>query len=162
MSTTSPARLREYRPADAPAMAQLYFDSARTLGPRRYTPEQVQAWAPAPKDPAIVRARAEDGRVTLVAVDDQDAVAAYGDLEADGHIDHLYCRPDMAGSGVAGAVLDALIARAQAAGTPRLYVEASELARSLFERKGFTVVARRDFQINGVAIHNYAMERRLA
>ena len=96
---------------------------------------------------------------TLVAVDDADQVIAYGDLEADGHIDHLYCSPEAAGSGAAGAVLDALLARAE--GLPRLYVEASELARGLFERKGFVVERRRDFEIRGVAIHNYAMARRL-
>ena len=44
---------------------------------------------------------------------------------------------------------------------PRLYVEASELARRLFLRKGFTVVTRRDFAVGGVMIHNYAMEKRL-
>ncbi|NEX94416.1 GNAT family N-acetyltransferase [Caulobacter sp. 17J65-9] len=151
--------LRPYRPDDAPAMAQLYFDSARTLGPRRYTPEQVAAWAPAPADPASFRVRAEDGRTTLVAVDAQGAVAAYGDLEPDGHVDHLYCRPDMAGAGVAEQVLDALISHAQATGVRSLYVEASELARSLFERKGFEVVERRDFVLRGVPIHNYAMRR---
>jgi putative acetyltransferase len=151
--------IRPYRDADAEAMARLYYDSARTLGARRYSPEQVAAWAPAPLDPADVRRRAADGRITLVAVDDADQVIAYGDLEADGHIDHLYCSPDAAGSGAAGAVLDALLARAE--GLPRLYVEASELARGLFERKGFVVERRRDFEVRGVAIHNYAMARRL-
>jgi len=151
--------IRRYQPGDAAQMARLYFESARQLGPRRYSQEQVEAWAPAPADPAVVHARASDGRLTLVATDARGDVIGYGDLEANGHIDHLYCRPDAAGKGVAGAILDGLVAEAASRGTPRrLHVEASELARGLFERKGFTVVARRDFEVRGVPIHNYAME----
>lgn len=153
--------IRRYQPADAPQMAELYFESARRLGVRRYSPEQVEAWAPAPADPATVQARAGDGRLTLVALNAKGEVIAYGDLEADGHIDHLYCRPDAAGRGVASALLDALVAQAVADGRERLHVEASELARGLFERSGFVVLHRRDFQVRGVPIHNYAMERLL-
>jgi putative acetyltransferase len=154
-------RIREYRPGDAPQIARLYFDSVRGLGPRRYTAEQVTAWAPSLADPAAVHARASDGRTTLVAVDEADAVLAYGDLQPDGHIDHVYGRPDVAGTGVAAALLDALLARARQAGMSRLFVEASELARGLFERRGFTLTHRRDFELRGVAIHNYALERQL-
>ena len=47
-------------------------------------------------------------------------------------------------------------------GLTRLYVKASEAARRLFEHKGFSVTERCDFVLDGVAIHNYAMEKRLA
>ena len=153
---------RPFEPTDAEAMGRLYFDSVRGLGGRRYSQAQVEAWAPAPLPPEQVRARAGDGRLTLLALDAAGQVAAYGDLEADGHIDQLYARPDAVGTGVAGEVLDRLIAAARAAGTTRLYVEASELARPLFERKGFDLVRRRDFEVRGVAIHNYAMALMLA
>jgi putative acetyltransferase len=157
----SPFAIRDYEAEDAPQIARLYYDSARTLGLRRYSPEQVAAWAPAPADPALVHARAGDGRTTLVAVGPSGDLLGYGDLETDGHIDHLYCGPDAAGRGVAPALLQALLGRAESAGLPRVFVEASELARGLFERHGFRLVARRDFEVRGVPIHNYAMERRL-
>src|SRR6185437_14968862 len=134
----------------------------QALGPRRYTPEQVAAWAPKPPDPADVRTRALDGRTTLVAIDASGEMVAYGDLEPSGHIDHIYCRPDAAGRGVAEALLDELVARAVRTGAPKLHAEVSELARGLFERKGFVLLRRRDFELRGVAIHNYAMERPLA
>jgi putative acetyltransferase len=91
----------------------------------------------------------------------QDKVVAWGDLEMDGHIDHLFCRPEVAGAGVAPHLLDQLVAHATSAGISTLYTEASELARGLFERKGFGLVRRRDFELRGVAIHNYAMVRSL-
>jgi putative acetyltransferase len=40
-------------------------------------------------------------------------------------------------------------------------VEASEPARRFFLKRGYAVLERRDFEIGGVPIHNYAMERRL-
>ncbi|WP_436063636.1 MULTISPECIES: N-acetyltransferase family protein [unclassified Phenylobacterium] len=154
--------LRPYLQTDAAELSELYYESVQRLGGRRYSPEQVVAWAPAPVDAATVQARAGDGRTTLVAVDDRGRLLGYGDLEADGHIDHLYCRPEAAGTGVALTLLEALERLARDQGVERLYVEASELAKGLFERKGFTVSHRRDFEVRGVAIHNYAMERPLS
>lgn len=105
--------------------------------------------------------RAADGRLLLVAVDEDDAPLAYGDLEADGHIDHLYCLPDAAGTGVAAALYGEIEAAARARGIARLYTEASEPARRFFLKRGFAVVERNDFEIAGVAIHNFRMEKRL-
>ncbi|MDH6232193.1 GNAT superfamily N-acetyltransferase [Mesorhizobium soli] len=86
----------------------------------------------------------------------------YGDLEADGHIDHLYRRPDMIGTGVGSALYAAIEAAAKSAGMTILFVEASEGARRLFERRGFSIDARNDFTINGVAIHNYRRSKLIA
>ncbi|WP_413371642.1 GNAT family N-acetyltransferase [Brevundimonas phoenicis] len=154
--------IRKFVASDAPDLARLYFNSARTLGARRYSADQVAAWAPAPVAAEVVEKRALDGRLTLVATDLDGKVIAYGDLEQDGHIDHLYANPVAAGRGIAGALLNALIAAAETSGVQELRVEASELAKGLFERAGFCTIARRDFEVNGVPIHNFAMTRRSA
>ncbi len=154
--------IREYQKGDAPHIAQLFYVSVRGLGPLRYTAEQVAVWAPEPIDPATVHAKTIDGRTTLVAVNASSEVIAYADLEDDGHIDHLYCHPDVSGTGVAEQLLDELLVRAIAARMPRLYTEASELAKGVFKRKGFELVCRRDFELRGVPIHNFAMERLLS
>jgi hypothetical protein len=52
-------------------------------------------------------------------------------------------------------------AAAREQGIRSLFTEASELARRLFERKGFAVVERQDLVIRGVAIHNYRMAKTL-
>jgi putative acetyltransferase len=157
-----PVSIRDYEAGDAAALGRVFFEAVRNLGIRHYSAEQVRAWAPAPIDPRRAHARATDGHTTLVAVTDDGEVVAYGDLEANGHVEHLYCRPDAAGARVGSRLIANLITRAQAMGGLRLYVEASEGARPVFERMGFSVVGRRDFLIGGVPIHNYAMERSLA
>ncbi|AYV48380.1 GNAT family N-acetyltransferase [Caulobacter flavus] len=154
--------IRPYRTDDAPHMAQLYYDAVHGLGRREYSAAQTAAWAPAPLQPIDVLTRAADGRTTFVAADAEDRAVAYVDLEADGHVDHLYCHPDFAGQGVASRLLETVIQHAAEQGIAALYVEASELARPVFERHGFAVTARRDFEVRGVPIHNYAMRRDLA
>jgi len=56
---------------------------------------------------------------------------------------------------------DALEAEAKKQKIGKRYSEASELAKSFLLKKGFSVVERRDFEISGVPIHNYAVEKRL-
>jgi len=153
--------IRPFRPDDAPVLAEIFHSAVHGIASRHYAPEQVRAWSPSPPDPARFVARAADGRALMVAVDGRDRPIAYGDVEADGHIDHLFCAPDHAGTGVTAALYGAIEAAARERGTVRLFVEASEPARRFFLKQGFAELHRRDFAIGGVAIHNYAMEKRL-
>lgn len=155
-------RIRPFRPEDAGPLADLYARSVRELGARDYTAEQVTAWAALGPSPERIVELAGDGRTTLVAVDGDARPIAFGDLEADGHIDHLYAAPEAAGRGVAGAVYDELEALARRRGVARLHSEASEGARRFFVRRGFAVTGRRDLDVSGVRIHNYAVEKSLA
>jgi putative acetyltransferase len=156
------AGIRFYEPKDAAFLGAVFFDAVRTGGLRDYSQAQVEAWAPAMPDPARFEARAKDGRLMLVAVNEVDEPIAYGDLEPNGHVDHLYCRPEVIGTGVASALYDRLEQQARERGMIRLFVEASEAARRLFLRKGFAEVKRRDFLLHGVNIHNYLMEKLLS
>lgn len=153
--------VRPFRAADAPRLAGLFHAAVHGLAAGDYAQAQLAAWSPAPVDPARFVARASDGRFTLVAVDDRDSAVAYGDLEADGHIDHLYCDPAVAGTGVTAALYAALEAHARMLGVQTLYVEASEPARRFFTRQGFVVDHRREVALGDVVLHNYRMTKRL-
>lgn len=152
-------RVRPFQDADVEAMATLYERAVREIGARDYNPAQVEAWiGREPRAPRF-REKMADGRRCWIALDNSGQVAAFVDLEADGHIDFLYAAPEAAGHGVAATLLDVLEAAARESGLKRLYVEASEPARRFFNRRGYALLNRRDFEVGGVAIHNYAMER---
>jgi putative acetyltransferase len=153
--------VRPFRADDAPALARIFHAAVHEIASQYYSAEQVAAWSPGPPAAGWYLPRALDGRVVLVAVDDRDEPLAYGDIEADGHIDHFYCRPDAARTGVTTRLYEALETVTAELGIDRLYVEASEPARRFFERRGFEAIMRRDFLIRGVQIHNYRMEKRL-
>lgn len=154
--------IRRFRDADAPALAAIFFSSVREIGGRHYTAEQVAAWAPGLPDAEVFIRRASDGRTFLVAVGENGQPIAYGDLEANGHIDHLYCSPEAAGRGVASLLYEELERVARNAGIHVLFVEASEPARRFFEKQGFEPVGRNAFKLNGVEIHNYRMRKALS
>jgi putative acetyltransferase len=154
-------RLRPYAPGDEVAMAALYQRSVRVLGPADYTLAQVEAWAVAGPTAARFAERMADGRRAFMAEADGGTLVGFVDLEPDGHIDFLYAAPEAKGTGVADRLLDVVEVGAQADGIERLYSEASEAARRFFQRRGFDVLHRRDFAVGGVAIHNYAVEKRL-
>ena len=153
--------IRPFRAGDERKLAALFYAAVHQLAAHHYSPDQINAWAPQVPDPARFLERGRDGRQLLLAVDEQDEPLAYGDVEADGHIDHLFCRPDMAGKGITARLYDAIEETATNVGIAMLFTEASEPARRFFAKQGFEVIERRDFEIAGIPIHNYRMEKRL-
>ena len=156
--------IRAFALADAEAIAALTLAAIRQTALRAYSPEQVAAWS-ARYSPARLLESAARGDVILVAADALDHPAAYAVLEADGHLDMLFCHPDHTGHGLGFKLLNEAEVAARKLGAERLYTEASELARPVFARAGYALLHRRDFTIpfegGEVAIHNYAMEKQL-
>ena len=156
---TGDLSIRPYQPSDAAGLSGLYEASVRALGPRDYSAAQIEAWASLTPSAESLDGRMKDGRMRLVAFTDQ--LAGFIDVEADGHIDLLYVAPAAAGLGAARLLLETVEALAPIRGASRLYAEASETARPVFERLGYSVVARRDFEVAGVPIHNWSVEKPL-
>lgn len=109
--------------------------------------------------------RATKGADIVVASDAEDRPVAFALLEEDGHLDMLYCDPDHTRRGLAVQLLAEAENRARKRGLSRLFTEASELARPSFERAGYRVSHKREFDIEhdggSVPIHNYAMAKTL-
>jgi putative acetyltransferase len=154
--------VRSFRDTDAAALAQIFFSAVHELASAHYSPEQIKAWAPGVPDAEQFARRAADGRTVLVALGVGGKPIAYGDIERNGHIDHLYCSPEAAGRGVAQRLYQELERLARSEGVAVLSVEASEPAKRFFRKQGFEVICRNDFELGGVPIHNFAMRKSLA
>ncbi|KEO91343.1 hypothetical protein EH31_01375 [Erythrobacter longus] len=151
--------IRPFLSGDAAALAALTLDAIRNIGARAYSPEQVEVWASGHTSAQRFTQRAKAGHHIYVMADDADMPVAYALLEPDGHLDMLYRSPTHAGRGLASQLLAHAEEQAHRLGVTRLYTEASELARTPFERAGYAVTERRDFELRGTRIHNYAMEK---
>ncbi len=160
VATAEALIIRPFQPSDADALAGLFHASVRNTGVKYYSPEQVEAWSLAVAEPGFYLCLPERCTV-LVATGAQTGVVGYGTLDATGHIDHLYCRWDRVGSGIGSALYASIEIAAKAAGIKVLTVDASEAARRLFERRGFTMHSRNDFLLGDVPIHNYRMSREI-
>lgn len=152
--------VRPFCPEDSGPLSRVYRAAVQTLAARFYSPDQIAAWlsiAPKPRD---ITAIYGTGRTALVC-ERNGLLMGFSDHDAVGHIRFLYCHADHARKGVAGVLLEAVEASARNAGISSLTSEASEGALPVFIRHGFRTLERRDFVIEGVAIHNYAVEKRL-
>lgn len=152
-------RIRTYRDDDAELLSAICHAAIQQIGPSAYSAEQIAAWLARHPGPGRYRERAAMGHTILVAVDADDTPVAYALLEQDGHLDHLYNHPAHTRVGLAARLLDAALEYARENGIARLYTEASDLARPSFEKAGYTVTSKREFEIDGVPIYNWAMER---
>lgn len=153
--------VRFYRPEDAIPLGRVYFRAVRDGASRLYSPEQCAAWAPHAPASAVWRRRLAHGE-TLVAEQDGAPVGFMSLIPATGLIDLAYVLPEVMGKGVAPALYALLEGRARASGLDRLGTDASEGARPFFLRHGWKVIARQDLVRDGVALHNYRMEKRLS
>lgn len=153
--------IRRFLPGDEAALARIMRTAIEQIGPRGYSQQQVDAWAASSDPEKRFLKRAGRGDVVVLALGPRGEPVAYSLIEPDGHVDHLYCDPAHTGRGIGGRLLEEVECVARELGQNRLYTEASELARPVFERAGYALTKRRDFAIGGVAIHNYAMEKLL-
>ncbi|RVT81743.1 GNAT family N-acetyltransferase [Rhodobacteraceae bacterium CCMM004] len=149
--------LRPYTGSDADALVAIYRKSVRRLGPRAYRPDQVAAWLSVAPDRTEMHRLYTDGRHAIVAVDPNGAPVGFSDLAGNGHIRFLYVDPDHVGRGVGRAMVAALLDHARTLAVVSVFSDASDLARPLFERAGFTCIARQEHRIAGIRIHNHHM-----
>jgi putative acetyltransferase len=136
----SAVALRPYVPADAKRCAEIFRASIEELAAEDYDADQRDAWASRADDEVAFAARLA-GALTLLAVID-GRIAGFASLKSGEEIDMLFVDPECARRGVGLALVDALTKLAQARGAQRLTTEASDVAKPLFERQGFTAQKR--------------------
>jgi GNAT superfamily N-acetyltransferase len=152
-------RVREALPTDAAEMATLFFETVHAVNRRDYTAEQIEAWAPQPWKADQWAAR-QAGKTVAVAVDG-DRVLGFAEFDPHGHIDCFYTHKDRQGQGIGSLLLADLERRAQARGVSTLTADVSITAKMFFERRGFKVLREQQVVRRGVALTNYAMDKRL-
>jgi putative acetyltransferase len=147
--------IRDYQPEDADEVADLFHDSVHGIVSPTLSAAQLEAWAPTPPDYQAWRLRLAEKKPYLVCLEER--ILGFIELEADGHIDCFYTHTDHQRQGV-GAVLYAhLLSQAEARGIVDLHVEASEIARPFFEKKGFVLGKQNRIERGGEILTNYSM-----
>ncbi|MGN1002067.1 MAG: GNAT family N-acetyltransferase [Oscillospiraceae bacterium] len=147
-------QIRPYDPADGPVLAALFYDTVHTVCAGDYTREQLDAWAPAQRDPAAWN-ESFLAHHTLVAEED-GRIVGFGDMAPDGYLDRLYVHREHQGRGIASVLCDALEG---ACGAARFYTHASLTARPFFEKRGYRTVREQQVERRGVRLTNFVMEK---
>jgi putative acetyltransferase len=146
-------------PSDAPALARIFRASIEGLTGEDYSPGQQEAWMGAADDEAAF-AKKLSGALTLIATIEKQPVG-FASLKDNNIIDMLYVRPEVAGRGVARALVDALETLAAARGTTVLTTDASDTARDFFAHRGYIAQRRNTIEVGGEWLGNTTMEKKL-
>ena len=151
--------IRRYRQSDAAAIVRLYYDTIHGMNAADYAPAQLDAWAPEVPDAAAWHDRMSQ-RCTLVA-EEAGEVTGFVELEADGHLDMLFCANHAIGRGIGAALYAAAERQAREWRLGRIFTEASITARGFFIRQGFRVLRARTVHRRGIELTNFAMAKEL-
>lgn len=149
----------EYSSNRVKDVTDLFYMSVHSIDSSIYTEEQKNAWAPFPIDYVSWGKRLEFKRPYLLLINDQ--LAGFIELESDGHIDCAYVSPMFQRKGVATTLLKFVVDKAKALGLKLLYVEASIVAKPLFEKFGFVLDKENRIIRNTVVLNNYSMHIKL-
>jgi putative acetyltransferase len=155
----SAVALRPYVPADTKRCAEIFRASIEELAVDDYDEDQRGAWASRADDEQAFGARLT-GALTLLAMID-GAIAGFASLKGADEIDMLFVEPEFARQGVGRTLVDALTRLAQARGAKRLTTEASDVAKPLFERQGFTAQKRNLVRVGEQWLANTTMTKTL-
>lgn len=157
MSEAIAIKIRLFEPNDADQIARLFHQTVREVNIRDYSSNQVRAWAP---DDLYFRNWIEtcSNRFTYVA-DHEGAIAGFGELEANGHIDCFYCHKNYQRCGVGSQIYRAIEAKALELSLGHLFVEVSITAKPFFQRMGFSIIQQQTVVRGGETFTNYAMEK---
>jgi putative acetyltransferase len=145
----------EYLSSKATEVTDLFYESVHAIDSSIYSDEQKHAWARKPVDYEIWENRLEHKKPYLCIINNE--VAGFIELESDGHIDCAYVSPRFQRQGVATKLLDHVIIVAKDLGLKQLYVEASIVAKPLFEKKGFLAEKESSVIRHDTALINYSM-----
>ena len=140
-------------------LAELFVAAVHQTAAACYEPEQLNAWAPLPIDYPYWDARCALKRPFIYEVD--EAIAGFIEFDPDGHIDCHYVHPHFNRRGIGGALLRHVLNLGARLQMPRIYVEASHVARGLYEKHEFEVVCQNEVERRGVILHNWTMQRYL-
>lgn len=150
---------RRFHCEDAQAIVTLFRDTIRRINRNDYSDEQVRAWAPDEIDAASWADKL--ARRFALVIETGGVIIGFGDIEDDGHLDHLYVHADHQGRGVGRMLVAGLEAEARRRGLGRLFTEASITARPFFERHGYRVLAQQVVVCRSVKFVNFRMDKHL-
>lgn len=138
-------------------IAEIFDRAVHEIASTMYPPEQIAAWAPRPIDYERWRTRCNEKQPFVYL--DGERVCGFLELDPDGHIDCHYVHPEFHRRGIGGALLEHAIGIATESRWPRLYVEASHIAKGLYLKHQFRVVRPNRVERRGVTLENWIMER---
>lgn len=149
--------IRDFRIGDETALYRVLHGAVHRVASRDYTPEQLNAWAPAEpeREAWMLKMRALQPFVAEI----DGVIAGYADLQSSGYIVHFFVSADFPRQGVGRMLMDRIHEKAARLGVTELTSDVSRTAQPFFARFGFEIVEQRFPVRQGVTIPNALMRK---
>lgn len=151
--------IRGFKPSDTQEIIALFRDAVRAINIQHYSPEQVAVWAPDEIDREKWH-KSLANNITYIA-EIGTKIVGFIDMSREGYLDRLYIHKDYTGGSIALRLFKKIEQEARALGLTKMTTDCSITAKKPAERMGFVVIKEQTVIRSGVALINYAMEKKL-
>ncbi len=145
--------IREYKPLDCEALAELFYNTVHRVNIKDYTKEQLDVWATGSVDLEKWNQSFEE-HYSLVAIDNE-VIIGFGDINKAGYLDRLFVHSEYQRKGIATAICSQLEHAVQG----NIVTHASITARPFFEKRGYRIIREQQVERQGVFLTNFIMEK---
>lgn len=145
--------LREYKPLDCEALAELFYNTVHRVNIKDYTKEQLDVWATGSVDLEKWNQSFEE-HYSLVAIDNE-VIIGFGDINKAGYLDRLFVHSEYQRKGIATAICSQLEHAVQG----NIVTHASITERPFFEKRGYRIIREQQVERQGVFLTNFIMEK---
>ena len=151
--------IRRFRPGDEAALFNVYFMAIHAVASRDYSPEQIEAWAPADLDANLWAKRIQGIQPFVAELGGE--IVGYADVQPDGYVDHFFVSGAHPRQGIGTRLMARIHEEAKSLGLTELTSDVSTTAEPFFALHGFKVVERRLPVLRGVTLQNALMRKEL-
>ena len=149
--------IRRFQSGEDRALFDVYYSAIHLAASRDYSPEQIQAWAPADLDQNLWATKMRD--IKPFVVENNGEIVGYADVQPSGYIDHFFVSGYHQRMGVGRLLMSAIHDEAANLGLTELTSDVSRTAQPFFQNFGFSIIEQRLPEVRGVVIPNALMRK---
>lgn len=147
--------IKPYQGQYSQAITELFYQAVHNIDTQIYNAQQKQAWAPYPINYQKWQQRLIATQPTLLFKG--QTLIGFIEFDNQGYIDCLYISPQHQQQGYATLLIKHILDIAMHKQIKQVSVDASIIAKPMFEKLGFTVQSENQQVRSGVTLKNYSM-----
>lgn len=151
--------IRRVKRGEEVALFHVFFKAVHEVAARDYSPEQLDAWAPADLDTEEWTDRIRRNRPFVA--EQGGEIVGYADIQPGGYIDQFFVSGAHPRRGIGTLLMARIHEEARSLRLTELTSDVSKTAEPFFLRHGFQVVERRFPVRRGVTLENAFMRKPL-
>ncbi|WPS88376.1 GNAT family N-acetyltransferase [Brevibacillus halotolerans] len=154
--------VRMYTESDTEHLVSLFYDTVHSIAAHDYSPEQLNAWAPADEQMNKLISWPESLRLNRTYVAEiNGTIVGFCDMTIQGYLDRLYVHKDFQRQGIASRLLRCVEKEAKKLGLTTITTHASITAKPFFESHGYESIEAQTVVRRGILLGNYQMQKSL-